>query len=270
MIDFVKKDTQIKLAILIFSALTIWWVYLNFINFSEENTQRQLFAAVYGFMALFGAVWGFDSSKKWGGFSSVLGKSLLMFSLGLFLQEFGQLAYSYYIYFLKIEVPYPSWGDFGYFMSIPCYIYGTYLLGKTSGAKFTLKAFITNPVVIIIPVIILGASYYVFLLDYELDLNDLLKLFLDFGYPLGQSIYISLALVAYFLSKGVLGGLMKSRILFILFALLVQYTADYSFLWQFSKGEWLVGGVNDYIYLIAYFSMTVGLLRLRHTISELG
>ena len=55
---------------------------------------------------------------------------------------------------------------------------------------------------------------------------------------------------------------MKNKILFVLFALVIQFLCDYTFLYQSSKGIWQVGGVNDYMYLVAYFVMTLALINL--------
>jgi hypothetical protein len=88
-----------------------------------------------------------------------------------------------------------------------------------------------------------------------------LVVFLDFGYPLGQAIYISLAVLTYLLSRSVLGGIMKMRILFILFALVIQYMSDYTFLYQASRGVWHAGGINDFLYITAYFIMALSLLQ---------
>ena len=102
----------------------------------------------------------------------------------------------------------------------------------------------------------------VFLKNYEFDWSNLLKVFLDFGYPLGQAFYVSLALLTFLLSKEFLGGLMKPKVLIILFALAVQYMADYNFLTQVNNGTWINGGYGDYIYLLAYFLMTIALINL--------
>ncbi|MDO8483179.1 MAG: hypothetical protein Q7S86_05185, partial [bacterium] len=55
----------------------------------------------------------------------------------------------------------------------------------------------------------------------------------------------------------------------ILTALVVQYVADYNFLYQFSLGNWINGGYGDYIYLISYFLMTIGLINLGTTFKKL-
>ena len=106
-------------------------------------------------------------------------------------------------------------------------------------------------------------SYFFFLRDYQFDWSNPLKIFLDFGYPLGQAIYVSIAILTYVLSKGVLGGVMKPKILFLVFALIIQYLADYNFLLQAANSTWQNGGYGDLIYLIAYLLMALSLLQLK-------
>lgn len=266
--EAIKKQWQTKVTVGLFIFFTLWWSYLR-LNFGKESLHNQLFAACYGLIALWGGIWGLRIAQKWGGLKSVLGRSISMFSLGLFAQEFGQLVYSYYIYFLKIEVPYPSWGDLGYFSSVLFYIGGILLLAKASGVEISLKSFESRLQAIIIPLAILVLSYFIFLQGYIFDWSKPLTIFLDFGYPLGEAIYISLALITYFLSRKLLGGIMKDKILFILLALLVQYSSDFTFLYQASKETWYAGGFNDYMYLVAYFIMTLGLLQLNTVLIKL-
>ena len=199
----------------------------------------------------------------------MMGKALIFFSLGLFAQEFGQVMYSYYLYFQKIEVPYPSLGDVGYFGSIPLYILGVLYLAKASGVKIGLSSFVNKIQAILIPGVILVLSYYFFMQGYVPDWSAPIRTLLDFGYPLGQAIYISLALLTYSLSRGVLGGVMKPRILFILFALFVQYIADFSFLYLAQQGQAYPGSILDYAYILAYFLMGIGLLQFGSVLTKL-
>ena len=220
-------------------------------------------------MALWGGIWGIAIAQKWGGIRSVMGKTVILFSLGLLFQVFGQLAYAYLSFYIHIDVPYPSSGDIGYFGSIPLYIYGILLLAKASGVKIGLKSFESKIQAILIPLVMLVVAYFLFLQGYEFDWKDPIKIFLDFGYPLGQAIYISIAFLTYLLSRNILGGIMKRKILFILFALCIQFLSDYTFLYQLSRGTWAVGGINDYMYLIAYFIMTLALLQLNTVLSKI-
>jgi hypothetical protein len=257
------SDNSTKIVIGVYVIFSIWWVVLRFMNLPNDSDKNQLFAAVYGFIALFGGIIGINISRKWGGIHSFMGKSIMLFSLGLLFQEVGQLLYSYYIYFLHSPVPYPSIGDFFFYSTIPLYILGTLYLARTSGAHVSLRFLRSKLQVIVIPAIILLLSYVIFLNGYIFDWSKPIKVILDFMVPFGQAIYISLAILTYTLSKNVLGGLMKKRVLFILLGLVVQYIADWTFLYQASLNTWYAGGINDFMYLTAYFIMTFALLQMQ-------
>ena len=264
MFRYLRHEWMKIIAILFFLSMSVWWCVL-YLQVDKSNLQHQLFAAVYGLMALYGGILGILISSKWGGIKSLVGRALVIFSLGLFAQEFGQLVYSYYIFFLNIEVPYPSIGDFGYFGSIFFYIAGLILIARVSGVKANSKNLKRSLPSLLIPILILFVSYWHFLKNYEFDFNAPLTVFLDFGYPMGQAIYISFALQVLLLSQGVLGGIMKNNIRLIIIALGVQYVADYMFLYQAYNGGWYAGGINDYIYLLAYLLMSIGLLQFNES-----
>lgn len=269
MVETIKKEWAAKVALVIFIFFTSWWVIIQFPPFSQNTGLVQNFGVTYGVMALWGGIWGVIISKKWGGKKSIMGKAILFFALGLFAQVFGQIAYSYYIYILGIEVPYPSLGDIGYFGSIPLYIYGVWLLAKASGAQITLGTYKNKIQALLIPILMLVFSYILFLQNYEFDWTSPLAIFLDFGYPMGQAIYISIAILTYFLTRKMLGGVMKYRILFILFALFVQYISDYTFLYQVSNETWRLGGINEFMYLVSYLLMTLAIIQLETVFKKL-
>jgi len=257
-----------KIAFAIFLIYTLWWVALQLINLPEQSPILDHFAASYCLIAILGGVWGLKIAKKWGSYTSIMGRSILMLSLGLLAQAFGQLVYTVYVMILNIEIPYPSLGDVGYFGSVLFYIYGVYLLAKASGVKFSLKSFENKIQAIVIPLLILGLSYYIFLIEYQFDWTLPLTILLDFGYPLGQSFYISIAILLYLLTRNLLGGLMRNKILFLLVALFAQYAADFNFLFQNSRGTWTYAGYGDYLYFFSYFIMTLALLKLRNIFSQ--
>ena len=267
--ETIKKEWQAKAAVFLLVLLTIWWFVSPSVQKSMGGRFFGDFPSIYGVMALWGAVWGVIISHKWGWLKSIMGKAILMFSLGLFAQEFGQIVYAYLSFYKHIEVPYPSLGDLGYFGSIPLYIYGVVLIARASGVTIGLKSFKSKIQAVVLPTIVLIASYILFLQGYKFDWSDPIKIFLDFGYPFGQAIYISFAILTYLLSRGVLGGIMKSKILFIIFALGIQFVSDYIFLYQSSRGTWHVGEINDYMYLTAYFFMTLALIQLKTVLDKL-
>jgi len=256
---FVKKS--IFVTIFLFVVLTIWFLFLVFKHLGPDSKDAQIWSAIYQIIAWFGALCGLYFTNLWGGWKSLMGRANLAFALGLLAQSFGQCVFSYYFY-IGIEAPYPSVADIGFFGSIPFYIYGIILLSKVSGAHISFKSFSNKIQAFLIPIGILVLSYFVFLKDYQFDWSQPLTIFLDFGYPFGQAVYISLAIVAYLLSRNFLGGLMKKPIIFFIVALFIQYVADYVFLYQISRSTYVGGLGIDYLYLIAYFIMTLSLIQL--------
>lgn len=260
-----SKTPQL-LTIACFFLLAAWWVYSFFILGDYNNL---IWGASYQVIAALGAVFGFIASFRWGGLQSALGRSIFFFALGLTFQVFGQSTFSYYNLVAEVDIPYPSIADIGYFGSIPLYIYATFLLLRVSGGVLGLKSYANKAIAVVLPLVMLGFSYYFFLNGYEFDWSAPLNVFLDFGYPLGQAIYVSLALLTYVLSKKYLGGTMKNSILTILFGLVVQYIADYNFLFQAYRETWVNGGYGDFLYLIAYLVMTFGLINLGHVFENI-
>lgn len=268
MLQTFKTKTSL-LVLTVFTFFTLWWVYIAFFLKTTDSPHNLAFTDSYGVIALIGGIVGLFISRKWGGYRSLMGRSILFFALGLLLQEFGQLSYSTYYYVFHVEVPYPSIGDIGYFGSIPIYIIALLNLAKASGVSLSLKRLSSKIVFVLVPLIILSISYYVFLRGYTFEWSSPLAVVLDFGYPLGQAIYISIAILIYILSRGILGGIMRNKVLFILVALVVQYVADFMFLYKANRDTWYAAGPNDYTYLIAYLLMTLALINLGRVVDRL-
>lgn len=256
-----KQTNKLQLFItIVFLGLTAWWLSFQSVV-EDQGLSPQWFAGTYGFVALFGAIVGFMAARKWGGFKTVLGKALTFFSLGLLAQEAGQLIYQYYIYGQKIDIPYPSWGDVAYFGSVLLYIVAAYFLTKVSGVKFSLKHTKYKAVAVIVPAILLAVSYGILLKGHEYDTSNPMTVLLDFGYPMGQALYISIGITAYLLSRRLLGGVMKQGIVLIILALFLQYVADFNFIYQSSRETYIPGGYADYLYLVSYFAMATALIK---------
>lgn len=259
-LDSPRSSYLILIAVFIFIFFIVWWVFLQ-LFVDKSNVMYHIFSASYGVMALYGGICGLHASLKWGGLKTLLGKAILMFSLGLFMQEFGQVAYSYFTNFQNIQVPYPSLGDIGYFGTIPLYTYGAWLLAKSSGIKINIQSFKKKIIALIIPLIMLTIAYVLFLQDYKFNFENPIKIFLDFGYSLGEAIYISIAIITFIFSRTILDGIMRSKAFLVLIALVVQFIADYMFL--FGQNKFYPGSFIDFVYLVSYFAMTFALLSLK-------
>ena len=270
--DLILQVIKNKLSVIPISILLIlsaWWIYI--ISFPTESTEnsRQIWAALYQIMAIYGGIAGLIILKKIGGYKSFIGKTILFFSIGLLLQSFGQTVYSYYIFYQHTEIPYPSIGDIGFFGSIIAYVYAVVFLSKITGIKFSVVSIYTKLKAVLVPLVILFASYLFFLQGYEFDWSSKLRIFLDFGYPLGQALYLSLAIIVFLISLSLIGGAMKKPILFLIFALFFQYLSDFMFLYQAHQGTWYVGGLNDYLYFLSYFLMTMALIYMGNIFNKI-
>ena len=158
-------------------------------------------------------------------------------------------------------MPYPSIADIGFLGSVIFYIYGAVLLGQVCGIKLSLKAYHNKAIAFVIPLIILISSYVFFLRNYVFDFSNPVRVFLDFGYPLGEATYLSLAILAFLLSKDYLGGIMRGTMLFIILALFLQYVAEFNFLFQAGNSSWLNGGYGDFLYFVSYTFMSFSLIK---------
>ncbi len=256
-----KRHKLELIAIVFFVVLSIWWVTI-YARGLRDSTENNLFTLTYFWISLLGGVVGLINAKRWGGFKSILGKSFIAFSLGLLGQTFGQICYSFYIYVLQVEVPYPSIGDFGFFATGILYAYGSLQLMRAAGARFSVRSYSGKAVALIIPILWALFSYYFFLNGYEFDWSSPFTIVLDLVSPIIDGVYLSLAILTYLLSKKFLGGIMKKPILLLLVAIVLEAANDYFFIYQTSRETWYVGGINDYFYLLAYTVMTIALMQL--------
>jgi len=267
--NFSIKNVMVNVAIVLFLLLTAWWIFLNpFSNNESLVHAKYIWGSSYQIIAIWGGICGLLVSRSFGGFRSFLGKSIILFSLGLLFQSLGQSFYSYYNLFSNVQAPYPSFGDVGFFGSIIFYIFGVIYLARVSGVKVSLEAFHNKLQAVLIPLVILFLSYIIFLKDYMFDWSAKLTIFLDFGYPLGQAFYLSLAILTLILSRKVLGGLMKKPIILFLFALIMQYISDFTFLYQAHREIWFVGGIGDFLYMFSYLLMTLSIVQVAYVLKS--
>lgn len=256
-----KQSKAIKALFLLFIGLTIWWITI-YLRGLESGSENNAFTLIYPIFSLLGGVAGFSFAMRWGGFKSVLGRSIMMFTLGILSQFIGQVLYAYYIYVLGIEVPYPSLGDIPYFASILFYIYGVVLLAKVSGLKLSLSTYQGKIKAVLIPIGVFIGMYLVLLNGYEPDWANKITVFLDFAYPIGQAMYLSIAILAFLVSKHILGGIMRSPILLLILALISQYVADFYFGYEISIETWYIAGTSDYLFCLAYFLMALAIFSI--------
>lgn len=254
-------DSKITyLIIFLYFIVLLWWFYLQTNSLLNTN-QAYLFNWFYGFIPLLGAIIGiYISFKKWGGIHSVVGRGLLVLALGLLGQWFGLQVWTYYNLILHIEVPYPSLADFGYFFLIPAYTYAAWMFAVAAGARISLKTLTGKFVAVIIPIIMLSLGYLLFIRDIGFGGNSIIRIFFDIGYPLGEVLPISIAIFTLTMTNSLLGGAMRSRILYLIFAFTIQFLTEYLFLYMVGTNSYQNGGFNDILYATSYTVMSIGLI----------
>lgn len=262
MIKNLSKSKFAWFILLYYLVLLIWWIKL-LVSGQKDGFENNLFGAVYPILALVGGINGLLISRIYGGWSSIMGRGIIFLSLALLGQVFGQFTWSYFNIIVKVEVPYPSLADLGYITVIPFNILAMWSFAKASGVKLSLRRLSGKLQAVLVPLILLIIAYALFLRDYEFDFSNPIKIFLDFVYPTGETIYISLAILTYLLCRNLLGGIMRHKILFFIFAFLAQFLTDYTFLYSVSRNFYYNGGVVDLMYTTSFAIYSLALLNLK-------
>ncbi len=259
-ISFILKHPLVRFLVVVYIILLVFWLWIN-ISGSQEGFINNLFGVLYPIISLSGGLYGlFIVSKKWGGINSRVGKGILFLSLGLLAEVFGQWAWSYYTIIRSIEVPYPSIADIGYFAIIPFYSYAMYNFAIAAGVKINLKSVLGKLQAVLIPAIMITIAYFLFLKNVQIDTGNFLKTFLDFGYPGFEAIAVSIGILTYSLSRNILGGIMRPRILYLVGALVAQYITDYTFLYRAGVGTYYNAGPVDLMYATSFLIMSLGII----------
>ena len=266
MIKSLFKSSIAKILLVLYVALLLFWLGIN-LNGWREGPINNLYGALYPMLSVIGGVYGLVViAKRWGGLNSVIGRAIFFLSLGLLGEAFGQWAWSYFVIIKGVEVPYPSIADLGYFSIIPFYGYAMYNLARASGVRISLKSFSGKLQALLIPTLMIVIAYSLFLRNVAVDFTNPIKTFLDFVYPGLEPIAVSIGILTFSITRDVLGGRMKAKVLFLISALVIQYVADYSFLYTAGVGSYNNAGFVDLMYTTALFIMSLGILNFREDV----
>lgn len=255
------RDPLFLISSALFVIFFLSWIVLHLLNASPVSVQVQIWTVSYQITAFFGGISGLVIARKWGGFKSTMGRAILMFSVGLLCQNLAQSAGSYLVWTTG-TVPYPSLSDVGAFGALIFYAVAVIFLAKASGAHVSLRSYKGKLIAVLVPILFLSASFAIFLRAYQYDWSQPLTTFLDIGYPLGEAFYVSMAMLAYLLSRKLLGGIMKVPIIFFIAALIAEYVADFLFLYDSHAGTYVNGGLNDLLFVVSYSLMAISIIQL--------
>lgn len=257
----------------IYLVSVLFWAGLT-VNTGHSAHQFGLYFQIVLFLVPFlGAVFGLKNGKLWGGLKSAVGKSVIFLSLGTLTWSLGMLAWNYYIFLAKVEVPYPSLADAAFILSWPLWAIGVVYLSKATGVKFALRSIRGKISLFVIPVMALLASYYMLVVVVrggviELDTTSVLKVFFDLFYPIGTAVILAMALTFFALSLEYLGGIYKKPIIILIIAFLVNYLSDFTFSLTTTRETYFNGHFVDFLFLTAMYLLSLSLSMMSPNIKK--
>ena len=267
-----KKNQQffhnkIATALLVyFVAIVVWWLMIFFSGLVDD-IQNYLFGLFFALIPFFGGITGLWHSRQWGGIKSTIGRTLTFLSLGLITWAIGTFIFAYYNLVLAVAVPYPSIADLAYIISWPLWALGMVNLSRATGVTFQLRKTGGKIGLLVIPILIIFASYYLLFIvarGGEIDWSGgMLKLFFDLAYPVGDIVILSLAILVYGLSFNYLGGKFKIPIIIILIGFLLSYFADFSFSYTTTVETFYVASWVDLLFATTMFFLSLGINLIR-------
>ncbi|MBI5123607.1 hypothetical protein HZA75_07150 [Candidatus Roizmanbacteria bacterium] len=221
-----------------------------------------LYSFSNGFMATIAGVFGIVISTHWGGMKSAVGKAILYISLGTTSWGLGTLVWSFYNFVLHVAVPYPSLADVGYVGAIPLWMLGMFYLAKATGVKYGLRKKIGQLFLVILPIICFAISYYLQVTVARggaiTSGYNLLKVFFDFAYPIGDVIILTIAFLMYGLTFRYLGGRYKWPVFIILFGFIFMFFSDFIFTYSTTVKTYFNGHLADLFYTVSLVIISLG------------
>jgi hypothetical protein len=140
------------------------------------------------------------------------------------------------------------------------------MLSKATGARYGLRTPLGKVLVVVIPVIMAGLSYYFLVVVARGGTayfnQSLWNQFFDLGYSIGDAIIATIAIVVFGLSWKVLGGRFKLPITVILFGLVLLFFADTVYSYRDGTNEYFNGDVADLLYMLTISTLALGLSML--------
>lgn len=256
-----KQRSLLYLPLILCLVYLVWWAGINFLDWPNRDN----YSDSYSLVALSAGIAGLLAAKQWGMFKSRFGAAIGYISAGLLLQFLGHLIYAIYFRVGHVELAYPSIGDIPFLFTGVAYALGLYNLLRVIVGRGKIFQPVYVLVVSLLSTLFLSALVYVSFLHFGIhDSRGTIYSLLNIAYPTIQAVYFLLGVVALLQAKRMAGGKMFSAVLVLVLALLVQYAADFSFLYQDYHDTWQAAGSNDLIYVIAYGMMAFSLLRIEN------
>lgn len=244
-----------------FLLMFIYWIGIQ-VSGIKDLPINLLYSFATAVLALIGGLMGLAVSKHWGGMKSAVGKAVFLMSLGTTSWSLGNFVWSFYNFVLHQEMPYPSLADVGYALAVPLWAIGVYYLSKATGAKFSLRKLRGRVVAVVLPIVAAVFSYYfLFIIARGSSLpveGGMLKIFLDFYYPLGDWVILTMSFLLFGLSVKYLGGQFRWPVFITIFGFILMFVADFSFSYTTTIETYYNGNFADFMFAVAMYVISFG------------
>ena len=263
---FINLTAYVLLTLLVLASFSILKNYLN--KELALNNVHYFTNIILAIIPLIGAVSGFYRFKEWGGFHSKIAISILLLSSGLLVFFGGTVIWLYYNNFLNTPVPYPSIADLIYIFFQPLAGIGTVLFAYLSAVKTNPNDAKSKLYFFFIPAMLAIVTYYFVFLDahngtLDFSQNNLLKLLVDFAYPMGDVTILTLVVLVSGTNFNYLGKRLATPFTLIMLGQLFNYIADFTFSYSTTVGTYVNGNYTDLLYITAMFFIALGVNAMR-------
>lgn len=230
-----------------------WWVYLQLLP-SHITSYNYLFNGVYGLMFFFGGFVGIRYSVQLGWVQSTVGRALTLVSSALISYGVGQFIWMWYNLILRQEVPYPSYADLFFVLTTPLFGVGFWYMLKMYRTFVTKRYMIEFYIAAIVSTVVI--TFLIGPPDVSGNLTVLSRA-LNVYYPLGDSILIALAFIAFRTS----GGKMDRNLLMFIIGILLLASGDTLFTFRNNNSLYWNGDITDLLFSFGGFFMSLGVVK---------
>lgn len=254
-----------KLLAFVYLVAGLWW-FLILLTRSQDTLANNSYGLILGLIPFIGGLSGLYISRQWGSWSSAIGKSIILLSLGLITWSIGTFIFAgYYNLYADVEVPYPSLADVSYIISWPLWVVGMMYLSKATGARFGIRSLGGKLILLLVPLVAIVLSYYLLVVvarggSFDFSESELLQIMFDLLYPIGDVVILTMAAAIYVLSYKYFGGQYKKAIYALLGGFILMYLADFSFSYTTTLETFYVGDWVDFLFTTAVFGVSYALV----------
>lgn len=242
-----------KIAHLFYSFITLLTILITLIYIYGYFDRYFIIVAsniLFPILALLCSLTALHLARRYG-LKSTLGMLLFMFFAGLFLWFIGELAWTLYVLWLGIEIPFPSIADLFYLAGyIPLFI-GLFMylnIFKTVvSRRAVLYSFTAGLIIVIVTgVYVIPEAFF--------SSGDMLTASLSTAYPLLDTILIVVALMTL---SVFIGGKLQTSWLMISIGFILTGMADLTYHYADLIGALWEGHPLELLYLYAYIYLTI-------------